>query len=55
MERYKEQIQLLLKNIKTYVNPFRGAARHGETGVKVPVSIINVLLSSREKGEGCLK
>ena len=55
MERPKEQIQSLLKNLKTYVtyvNPFYGAARNRETGAEVPVTIINVLLSSREKVEG---
>ena len=51
----KEQIQSLLKNLKTYVSPFHGTARNMVTGAEVLVSIANGLLSSREKGEECLK
>ena len=51
IQRHEEQIQLLWKNLKTYVNPFHGAARNMVTGAEAPVSIANVLLSSREKGE----
>ena len=32
-----------------------GAARNMATEAEVPISIINGLLSSREKGEECLK
>ena len=55
MQRREEQIQSLLKNLKTHVNPFHGAAKNMVTVVEVPVSIANVLLSSREKDKGCLK
>ena len=51
MQRQKEQIQ----SLKTYVNPFHGAARNMVTGAEVPVSIANGLLSSREKGDKYLK
>ena len=51
----KEQIQSLLKNLKTYVSPFHGTSRNMVTGAEVLVSIANGLLSSGEKGEECLK
>ena len=49
MERQEEQIQSLLKNLKTYVNPFHGEARN------MAVSIFNGLLSSRKKDKERLK
>ena len=54
---YIVQIQSLLKDLKRYVNPFHGAARNMVNMViaEVPVSIVNGLFSSREKGEECLK
>ena len=54
---YRVQIQSLLKDLKRYVNPFHGAARNmvNMVIVEVPISIVNGLLSSREKGEECLK
>ena len=45
MERHEKQIQSLLKNLKTYVNPFHGAAKNIATGAEVSVSIVNRLLS----------
>ena len=45
MERHEKQIQSLLKNLKTYVNPFHGAAKNMATGAEVSVSIVNRLLS----------
>ena len=48
-------MQSLLKTLKAYVNPFHGAVRNMATEVEVPMSIINGLLSSREKGEEYLK
>ena len=54
-QRNEEQIQSLLKNLKTYVSPFHGTARNMVTGAEVLVSIANGLLSSGEKGEECLK
>ena len=38
----------LLKNLKTYVNPFHGAVRNIATWAEVAVSIVNALLSSRK-------
>ena len=55
MQRREEQIQSLFKNLKTHVNSFHGAARNMVTVVEVPLSIANVLLSSREKDKECLK
>ena len=55
MQRHEEQMESLLKNLKTYLNPFHRAARNMVTGAEGPVSIINGLLSSREKGEESLK
>ena len=55
MQRHKEQIQSLLKNLKTYVNPFHGVVGNMVTGAEVRVSIVNGLLFLREKGEECLK
>ena len=55
MQRHEEQIQSLLKNLKTYVNPFHRAARNMVTGAEVPVSIVNGLRSLREKDEESLK
>ena len=55
IQRHKEQIQSLLKNLKTYVNHFHGAVRNMVTEAKVSVSIVNGLLFSREKGEECLE
>ena len=52
IQRHKEQIKSLLKNLKTY---FHGAVRNMVTGAKVSVSIVNRLLFSREKGEECLE
>ena len=52
IQRHKEQIKSLLKNLKTY---FQGAVRNMVTGAKVSVSIVNGLLFSREKGEECLE
>ena len=45
MERHEKQIQSLLKNLKTYVNPFHGAAKNMATGAEVSVSIVSRLLS----------
>ena len=45
MERHEKQIQSLSKNLKTYVNPFHGAAKNMATGAEVSVSIVNRLLS----------
>ena len=55
LQRHKEKIESLLKNLKTYVNPFHGAARNMVTAAEVPLRIFNLLLSSREKGEVYLK
>ena len=55
MQRHEEQIQSLSKNLKRYVNLFHRAARNMVTGAEVPVSIVNGLLSSREKCEVSLK
>ena len=55
MQRRKEQTQSLLKILKTFVSPFHGAARNMATGTEVVVSIVNGLLSAREKGKDCLK
>ena len=52
MQRHEEQIQSLSKNL---INLFHRAARNMVTGAEVPVSIVNGLLSSREKGEESLK
>ena len=45
MEWPEKQIQSLLKNLKTYVNLFHGAAKNMATGAEVSVSIFNRLLS----------
>ena len=55
MQRRTEQTQSLLKNLKTYVSPFHGASRNMATGTEVLLSIVNGLLSAREKDEECLK
>ena len=55
MQRHKEQIQSLLKVLKKYANPFHGSARNMVSGAEVLVSIVNGLLSSREKGRECIK
>ena len=58
IQRHKEQIQSLLKNLKKVCqSPFHGAARNMATETEVPESIINglLLLSSRENSEECLK
>ena len=55
MQRHEEQIQSLSKNLKRYVNPFYGATRNMATGADLPLSIVNVLLSSIENGGESLK
>ena len=54
MESQEEPLQSLLKNLKTYVNPFHRAARNMATWAEAPVSIVHGLLSSKEKGKECL-
>ena len=55
MQSHEEQIQLLLKNLKTFSSPFHGAAKNMATGPELLVSVVSWLLSSREKGGECLK
>ena len=55
MQSHEEQIQLLLKNLKTLSSSFHGAAKNMATEAGLLVSVVSWLLSSREKGGECLK
>ena len=48
MEKHEEQIQSLLKNLKTYVNPIHGAATNMATGAEVPL-VLSKGYSPQEK------